>query len=91
MPEYVRWLRGIVGGEPLLQVPSACIALRDGDGRVLLIRHVEGGVWMLPGGAVEPAEVPADAAWVDEVLEEVFRGGRTRGFRPATWRPTRHV
>src|SRR5688500_1206247 len=163
MPEYVRWLRGIVGGEPLLQVPSVAIALRDADGRVLLIRHAEGGVWVLPGGAAEPAEVPADAAvremfeetgllvtptrlvgvfsgpefivqyrngdrtsyvasvfeavlsagtpnpdasevleirfvteeeaaalpkaaWVDEVLDAVFHGGRTLGFRAATWR-----
>jgi ADP-ribose pyrophosphatase YjhB (NUDIX family) len=168
MPEYTRWLRGIVGSEPLLQIPSVSIALRDADGRVLLIRHAEGGVWVLPGGAVEPAEVPSDAAvremfeetgllvkltglvgvfsgpefivryrngdrtsyvtsvfeaeleqgaphpdasevleirlvseeeaaalpkagWVDEVLEAVFRGERTRGFRAATWRPASHA
>jgi 8-oxo-dGTP pyrophosphatase MutT (NUDIX family) len=67
--EYVRRLRGIVGGEELLQIPSVSIALRDSDGRILLARHAEGGVWLLPGGAIEPAEIPADAA-VREMFEE---------------------
>lgn len=69
MTEYVRRLRDIVGSEELLQVPSVSIALRDAQGRVLLVRHSEGGVWLLPGGAIEPAEVPADAA-VREMVEE---------------------
>ena len=69
MAEYVRHLRDLVGGEELLQIPSVSIALRDAAGRVLLARHVEGDVWLLPGGAIEPAEVPADAA-VREMFEE---------------------
>jgi 8-oxo-dGTP pyrophosphatase MutT (NUDIX family) len=69
MPEYVLRLRERVGGEELLQIPSVAIALRDASGRVLLARHSEGGVWLLPGGAIEPAEVPADAA-VREMFEE---------------------
>lgn len=69
MTEYVRRLRDIVGGEELLQVPAVSIALRDADGRVLLARHSEGGVWLLPGGAIEPTEIPADAA-VREMFEE---------------------
>lgn len=69
MPEYVRHLRSIVGGGELLQIPSVAVALRDDDGRVLLARHVEGDVWVLPGGAIEPAETPADAA-VREMFEE---------------------
>jgi ADP-ribose pyrophosphatase YjhB (NUDIX family) len=67
--EYVRHLREIVGGNELLQVASVSIALRDAQGRVLVARHSEGGVWVLPGGAIEPAEVPADAA-VREMFEE---------------------
>jgi 8-oxo-dGTP pyrophosphatase MutT (NUDIX family) len=67
--DYVRRLRGIVGGDELLQVPSVSIALRDADGRVLLARHAEGDVWLLPGGAIEPAETPSDAA-VREMFEE---------------------
>ena len=69
MAEYVRRLRDIVGGEELLQVPSVSIALRDPSGRVPLARHSEGGVWLLPGGAIEPTEIPADAA-VREMVEE---------------------
>jgi 8-oxo-dGTP pyrophosphatase MutT (NUDIX family) len=69
MAEYVLRLRDKVGGEELLQIPSVSVALRDAEGRVLLARHSEGGVWLLPGGAIEPAEVPADAA-VREMFEE---------------------
>jgi 8-oxo-dGTP pyrophosphatase MutT (NUDIX family) len=69
MAEYVRHLRDIVGGAELLQIPSVSIALRDSDGRVLMARHSEGDLWLLPGGAVEPAETPADAA-VREMFEE---------------------
>ena len=58
MSDYVRRLREKVGHE-LLFMPSAHAVIRD-DGRLLLVRHVEGR-WMLPGGAVEPGESPADA------------------------------
>lgn len=53
----------------LLQIPSASIALRDENDRVLLVWHSEGNVWLKPGGAIEPAEVPSDVA-VREVFEE---------------------
>lgn len=69
MPEYVRRLRALVGGDELLQLPSVSIALRDADGRILLARHAEGNVWLLPGGGIEPGETPADAA-VREMFEE---------------------
>jgi 8-oxo-dGTP pyrophosphatase MutT (NUDIX family) len=165
VPEYVLRLRALVGGEELLQVPSVAIALRDADGRVLLARHSESDLWLLPGGAIEPAETPSDAAvremfeetglfvrltglvgvfggpeyivryrnghvtsyvmtvfeasldsgsarpdgtellelrfaseaeardcskpaWMSEVLEAVFHGGRTGGFRPEGWNPS---
>jgi 8-oxo-dGTP pyrophosphatase MutT (NUDIX family) len=67
--EYVKHLRGIVGGSELLHLPSVSVALRDDAGRVLLARHTEGDVWLLPGGGVEPGETPADAA-VREMWEE---------------------
>lgn len=69
MSDYVRTLRGRVGGDVLLQVPSVSVAVRDDEGRVLLARHSDGGWWLLPGGAIEPGETPADAA-VRETWEE---------------------
>ena len=69
MPEYVKRLRELVGDDELLQIASVSIALMDADRRVLLARHVEGQHWLLPGGAIEPGEVPADAA-IREMWEE---------------------
>ncbi len=67
MSDYVRGLRAKVGTD-LLFMPSVGVLVRDGDGRILLVRHVEGR-WMLPGGAVDPGERPAEAA-VREAWEE---------------------
>lgn len=69
MAEHVKRLRELVGGHELLQLPSVSVALRDAAGRVLLARHAEGNVWLLPGGSIEPGETPADAA-VREMWEE---------------------
>jgi 8-oxo-dGTP pyrophosphatase MutT (NUDIX family) len=60
MSDYVRGLREKVGNG-LLFMPSTHCVIRDAAGRLLLVRHVEGR-WMLPGGAIEPGETPADAA-----------------------------
>jgi 8-oxo-dGTP pyrophosphatase MutT (NUDIX family) len=69
MSDYVRELRGQLAPGRLLQVPSVSVAVRDDAGRVLLARHSEVGAWVLPGGAIEPGETPADAA-VRETWEE---------------------
>jgi 8-oxo-dGTP pyrophosphatase MutT (NUDIX family) len=61
MSDYMRGLRARVGNS-LLEIPSVALAIRDDAGRVLLGRHVADGRWLLPGGAVEPLENPADAA-----------------------------
>ena len=65
--DYVRGLREKVGTD-LLFMPSVASLIEDGEGRILLVRHVEGR-WMLPGGAVDPGERPAEAAR-RECLEE---------------------
>lgn len=41
----------------------------NGDGRILLHRHKRLGIWLQPGGHLDPGEQPWDAA-VRETLEE---------------------
>ena len=59
MSDYVRGLREKVGND-LLFMPSAHALIRDGGGRILLVRNTSGR-WLLPGGGVEPGESPAQA------------------------------
>lgn len=68
MTDYIQSLREKVGHD-LLLVTSVAIVVFDDQGRVLLARHNEGDVWVLPGGGIEPPESPADAA-VREMWEE---------------------
>ncbi|MFN2227822.1 MAG: NUDIX hydrolase [Anaerolineae bacterium] len=68
IPEYVARLRAHVGHETLL-LPAAAAIVRDGEGRVLLIRRGDGRGWSLPGGMMEPGERLADCI-VREVREE---------------------
>jgi 8-oxo-dGTP pyrophosphatase MutT (NUDIX family) len=65
---YIASLRSRVGTTRLL-LPSVSGIVYDADGRILLVRQVEGGVWSTPGGVIEPDETPADAV-VREVWEE---------------------
>jgi len=41
---------------------GAAVACVDARGRVLLVRHLVSGAWLLPGGALEPGESPEQAA-----------------------------
>lgn len=66
--EYLRGLRKKVGTD-LLLMPAASMICRDAAGRVLLARHTSPPVWALPGGSIDPGEIPADAA-VRELWEE---------------------
>lgn len=65
---YLRDLRTQVG-HALLLVPSVTGLIFDESGRILLLRHSNGGVWVAPGGSLDPNELPADAV-VREVWEE---------------------
>jgi 8-oxo-dGTP pyrophosphatase MutT (NUDIX family) len=68
MSEYMRGLREKVGHQ-LLELPAVSVVVRDDEERVLLVRHADTGKWVVPGGALEPCELPADAA-VRETWEE---------------------
>jgi 8-oxo-dGTP pyrophosphatase MutT (NUDIX family) len=50
-------------------VVAVAVVVRDADGRVLLIRRADNGLWALPGGAQEIGETTRRAA-VREVREE---------------------
>jgi 8-oxo-dGTP pyrophosphatase MutT (NUDIX family) len=67
MSDYVRRLREKVGND-FLFMPSVSALIRDDNGRILFVQHVEGR-WQLPGGAVDPGERPAEAMQ-RECLEE---------------------
>lgn len=65
---FLRELRKKVGHD-LLVLPSAAVAIYDDQGRVLMGLHSDRKIWVLPGGLIEPAEIPADGA-VRETWEE---------------------
>ena len=50
-------------------VPSVVAAVSDDDGRILLIKKTDNGLWALPGGGHEIGEAIADTV-VREVKEE---------------------
>ena len=65
---YIRWLREKVGHEKVsLLFSGGC--LRNTDGKVLLQKRGDSGLWGFPGGAVELGESP-EAAAIREVREE---------------------
>src|SRR5215510_11650144 len=68
MSEYIRTIRSKIGNT-LLQMPSVTIINYDDMRRILLVKHADTGLWVAPGGAIEPGETPADAA-VREMWEE---------------------
>lgn len=77
----IRWLRSHVGVDPIL-MPCACGIVRDRDGRVLLHRRADTGLWGLPAGGMELGE-RIDRTVAREVEEETglrVRPARLTGF-----------
>jgi 8-oxo-dGTP pyrophosphatase MutT (NUDIX family) len=66
--EYLTGLRAKVGND-LLLLPSVAAIVFDADRRMLLVQHAEDGLWVAPGGGIDPGETPADAV-VREMYEE---------------------
>jgi ADP-ribose pyrophosphatase YjhB (NUDIX family) len=61
-------LAGLFGGR-YVRVEGANVLVTDADGRVLVVKPIYSGEWMLPGGRVERGETPHQAA-VRETREE---------------------
>lgn len=70
MSDYIRWIRGKVGHDPIILVASLGIVL-DSEGRILLQRtsDKEDMSWGLPGGMMELGEGVEDTL-MREVKEE---------------------
>jgi 8-oxo-dGTP pyrophosphatase MutT (NUDIX family) len=68
VPPYIAELRAHVGHR-LLWIATARTVAVDGQGRVILGRYAGRASWTFPGGVIDPAEQPADAA-VRECYEE---------------------
>ncbi|MFI1939733.1 NUDIX hydrolase [Streptomyces purpureus] len=67
-PDFIRTIRE-TAGQQLLFLPGVSAVVLDDDGRVLLGRRADNGMWSIVGGIVDPGEQPAAAA-VREVYEE---------------------
>jgi 8-oxo-dGTP pyrophosphatase MutT (NUDIX family) len=65
---YLKGLRDRIGHD-LVMLTAVSISVFDKKNRLLLGKNTETGLWMLPGGAIDPNEHPADAA-VRECHEE---------------------
>jgi 8-oxo-dGTP pyrophosphatase MutT (NUDIX family) len=59
--EYMQELRKLVGHRPLLMVGTATLIV-DAEGRLLLMRRSDNGLWGPPGGGVEPGEIVETSA-----------------------------
>jgi 8-oxo-dGTP pyrophosphatase MutT (NUDIX family) len=68
LESYLGRLRALVGNR-LLLVPGSRIIIERADGRILLQRRSDFGIWGIPGGVPEEGEAMTDAI-IREVLEE---------------------
>jgi 8-oxo-dGTP pyrophosphatase MutT (NUDIX family) len=58
---YIQELRRYVGNRPLIMVGAAVLVM-DQQGRLLLLKRADNGLWGLPGGGMEPGESLEDTA-----------------------------
>ncbi|MGG7102853.1 NUDIX hydrolase [Rhodococcus sp. 24CO] len=68
IPEFIVELREKIGHAPLW-LSGVSVVIRDDEGRVLLTRRADNGLWAVVSGVLEPGEEPASAA-VREAKEE---------------------
>ena len=65
----IDWLDDPDAPEPTSLVPAVTALVINDDGKILLIRHTDNGLYAVPGGAMEPGESLPDAA-IRETREE---------------------
>ena len=68
MADYINWLRNKVGHEKVILVFAGGCLFND-EGKVLLQKRGDSGIWGFPGGAIELGETPEETA-VRELKEE---------------------
>jgi ADP-ribose pyrophosphatase YjhB (NUDIX family) len=78
MSPYLAGLRAKVGSD-LIMLPSVSGCVFDADGRLLVARHGDVGLWAAPGGAVDPGERPEESV-VRELREELGVEVAVRGL-----------
>jgi 8-oxo-dGTP diphosphatase len=66
--------RRVKPATPARHLVSYVVPVDPGDGALLLVAHRNAGLWLPPGGHVEPDEHPADTA-ARELGEELGVGG----------------
>lgn len=78
MSPFLAKIREKIGGD-LIMLPSVSGFVFDDEGRLLLARHGDVGLWAAPGGGVDPDERPEDAV-VRELQEELGIDIEVRGL-----------
>ncbi|MDA0634683.1 NUDIX domain-containing protein [Nonomuraea sp. MCN248] len=78
MSPYLAGVRAKLGPD-LLMMPSVCGCVFDDEGRLLVARHGDVGLWAAPGGALDPDERPEEAVR-RELREELGIEVRVRGL-----------
>ncbi len=65
---YIKELRALVGHRPIIMAGAAGLVV-DTEGRLLMQKRTDNGLWGLPGGSMEPGESIEETVR-REVLEE---------------------
>ena len=103
MSDYIKDIRTEVGHR-LLQMPSVTILSFDKNSGVLLVKNKDTNLWVAPGGAIEPFEIPSDAAffplseiinmdtqpWIRVVISDVLKNRKHAYFKPPVWRANKN-
>ena len=58
MSGYLEQVRKKLGHD-LLLLPSASVAVLDSHSRLLVCKHADKNIWVVPGGLIEAGEQPA--------------------------------